>query len=399
MSNKDKNKYHHYKRIKLDSSLIVPKCQANCSNGGLQFLNDLRSLTLFLSEGELETKYKKTSLMQLVEIICGENYDKLPSSDKEDLLQEIVNKFSRKLSMPSVMVELRTNQQEQDEVNAEMFTEHDGQEHFNNKKIVVYESQKYGLKIENIDEDGNKKEIFIKSKNGPATLFALLHEIKHIHQTYRMHNLFNGAEVERLEALMGLQGSLSYAREIDTEKDFTSKYILNPLEIDANLFAYKMMKKLDTKANLDLDFNTQFNFIATMMHILVAYGYKTDGVESLVGRRILTKDFNDNIEFLETLDTKKTLDREGFRNVSVEKIVDFVKNKVDVKAYLKSLEKQFEEVFNDIIAVQREFATISQFSNIAVKKTLLKQTEIVPEFMLSFATINSENDSLEEPSL
>jgi len=400
MSNKkDKNKFHHYRKISLDSSSNVPSCKMSNVEGGAEFLRGLRSLTLFLSEGEKETKFKKMPLKQLVEIICSDEFEDIIPCDKQKMLQEIVNRFSRKLSIPAVRVELCFNPLRiEGALQAEMFTEHDGEASNNNVGIIVNRTENYGIRINLTEADGTRREVLVKSQTGPATLFALLHEIKHVQQSYIMHNLFNGGEAEKIEAVMALQGSLSYARKIDTNnnKSYMANYILNPLEIDANLYAYKIMKMFDAKTHICLDINTQFNFISSALHILEAYGYKVNGVEPYVGRKILSKNFKENIKYLESLEDEKLTDREGFKDVEIASILDLAKNKADVKAYFISLENQLEDVYNDVMQAQRMLVDMAQFKSETTKNALLETTEIDTNFLLSFVTTYCEHEVVDD---
>ena len=174
------------------------------------------------------TAYKNLKMKELVQLFEDENFYKLSKKQICEICTELVSRLSRKISsVPSIV-------KPSNEIDS--------------KYLMFTESKTNKIKV-NFDEftkRSNSSHPFSKPENmGIHFLFTIMHELYHTLQNYNFYKFLEGMPYEKDTICSTFQDVLSgtYLMEFENDEDTMTLYDADLDELNANIFASKMMDK------------------------------------------------------------------------------------------------------------------------------------------------------------
>ena len=180
-----------------------------------------------------ETPYKGLKMQELVQMFEDENFYKFSKTKVCELCTEVVTRLSRQLSsVPSVVRPSK-------ELEAQ---------------YLMYTESKENKILINFDEFtrryNEEPHPFFKQENvGIHYLHSIMHELYHTLQNYNFYKFLEGMPYEKDTICSTFQDILSgtYLQEYENEEDTRTLYDADLDELNANIFAAKMLDKFIEK--------------------------------------------------------------------------------------------------------------------------------------------------------
>lgn len=371
----------------------------NIEKVGVQtFASLMASYFDFATMGRVKTPYSSWTFSKLIKQFENPKFDDFSLKKKTALLQEAHNRYAAKLGIPAVKVKIREHSLDDDEDDMQIYMATGPSKYVNgeNQSIVVNKLSEYAIPYQFLrpKKDGKGEEVeirYLECSSGVHLLRSLIHETKHVQQFYDIYNIFKNREVNGVNALIALHGLITMAKGDYRSGDFVDTYALSPMELDAELFADRMMRQLQVKGYLKVDIKSSYEFYLDKVRILQNYGYKTRGVKNLRGRRVIRKMFAENIIDLGSLQNVDIVFED--KHVRLKTLFDGLNDDEAFKAYIKSLESQLEKIYEVCKMNEVDLCEHSTVSD-KVRLQVMHNDEINPEFIFGvlYHVCTSEED-------
>lgn len=209
-----------------------------------------------------ETAYKNLKMKELVQLFEDENFYKYSKKQICEICTELVKRLAKKIStIPSIIVPNKDP-----ESNYLMFAESK-----TNKILINFEefTKRYT----------EEPHPFLKAENvGIHYLHSIMHELYHTLQNYNFYKFLEGMPYEKDTICSTFQDVLSgtYLMEFEDEEDTMTLYDADLDELNANMFAAKMMDKFIEKEYFKNP--EEVNKIAKYINALVCDNYSKEAI-------------------------------------------------------------------------------------------------------------------------
>jgi len=178
------------------------------------------------------TAYAKLKMKDLVQMFEDENFYKFSKKQICEICTELVTRLSRQISSIPSVVKPNKNP----DMNYLMFTES--------------KTNKIDINFEEFSKRCADGHPFLKPENvGIHYLHSIMHELYHTLQNYNFYKFLEGMPYEKDTICSTIQDVLSgtYLMEFEDEEDTMTLYDADLDELNANIFAAKMMDKFIEK--------------------------------------------------------------------------------------------------------------------------------------------------------